>query len=82
MLYDGFYTRNEVKRLDHARMSKLFELQDVTENTALEAVRAYLDVLRFRRLVALTEENYVQHRSVLETDTTQGQGWRRSSCGP
>lgn len=66
MLYDGFYTRNEVKRLDHARMSKLFELQDVTENTALEAVRAYLDVLRFRRLVALTEENYVQHRSVLE----------------
>ncbi|HTJ97353.1 MAG TPA: TolC family outer membrane protein [Rhodocyclaceae bacterium] len=66
MLYDGFFTRNEMKRLDHARMTRLFELQDVTENTALEAVRAYLDVLRYRLLVSLTEENYVRHRSVLE----------------
>ncbi|MBX9849756.1 MAG: TolC family outer membrane protein [Rhodocyclaceae bacterium] len=66
MLYDGFFTRNEVKRLDHARMTKLFELQDASETVALEAARAYLDVLRYRRLVLLTEENYVRHRSVLE----------------
>ncbi len=66
MLYDGFFTRNEVKRLDHARMTKLFELQDASENVALEAARAYLDVLRYRRLVELSEENYVRHRSVLE----------------
>ena len=64
MLYDGFATRNEVKRFDHALAVRLFELQDASETAALEAGRAHIDVLRYRRLVALAEENYVQHRSV------------------
>lgn len=66
MLYDGFATRNEVKRFDHALTVRLFELQDASETAALEAARAYIDVLRYRRLVALAEENYVRHRSVFE----------------
>lgn len=66
MIYDGFFTRNEVRRLDHARMTRLFELHDVSETTALEALRAYLDVLRYRQLVTLAEDNYVRHRSVLD----------------
>lgn len=64
MLYDGFATRNEVKRFDHALLVRQFELLDASENAALEAARAFIDVLRYRRLVALAEENYVQHRSV------------------
>ena len=66
MLYDGFATRNEVQRLDHARRVRLFELRDASETAALEAGRAYLDVLRYRKLVDLAEENYVRHRAVLE----------------
>jgi adhesin transport system outer membrane protein len=66
MLYDGFATRNEVKRLDHARQVRFFELLDASETVALEASRAYLDVLRYRKLVALAEENYVRHRAVFE----------------
>jgi len=66
MLYDGFATRNEVRRLDHARRVRMFELHDASENAALEAARAYLDVLRYRRLVALAEDNYVRHRSVFD----------------
>ena len=66
MLYDGFATRNEVKRLDHARQVRLFELLDISENVALEAARAYVDVLRFRKLVALAEDNYIRHRAVFE----------------
>lgn len=66
MLYDGFATRNEVKRLDHARQVRLFELFDASETAALEASRAYLDVLRYRKLVELAEENYVRHRAVFE----------------
>lgn len=66
MLYDGFATRNEVKRFDHALAVRLFELQDASETAALEAARAYFDVQRYRRLVALAEENYVRHRSVFE----------------
>lgn len=66
MLYDGFATRNEVRRLDSARLVRLFELQDASETAALEVTRAYLDVFRYRRLVELAEENYVRHRAVLD----------------
>jgi adhesin transport system outer membrane protein len=66
MLYDGFATRNEVMRLDHARQVRFFELLDSSETVALEATRAYVDVLRYRKLVVLAEENYVRHRAVFD----------------
>lgn len=62
LLWDGLATRHEVGRLDHTRTSRYFEFLDTTEQTALEATRAHYDVLRFRRLVQLAEDNYVQHR--------------------
>jgi adhesin transport system outer membrane protein len=66
MLFDGFATRNEVKRLGKAQLVRYYELLEVTETVALEAARAYLDVLRFRFLVDLAEDNYVQHRATFE----------------
>ena len=66
MLYDGFLTRNEVSRLDHTRLVRLFELYDASENTALEVVRAYTDLLRYRKLTSLAEDNYVRHKTVFE----------------
>ena len=63
LLWDGLATRNDVSRLGHERLARYFEVLDVTEQTALEATRAYYDVLRYRRLVSLAEDNYVQHRS-------------------
>ena len=62
LLWDGYATRGEVSRLEHLRHARYFEFVDVTEQTALEAARAWYDVLRFRRLVELAEDNYVQHR--------------------
>lgn len=62
MLWDGLATRHEVQRLGHARLTRYFEFLDASEQTALEAVRAYEDVLRYRRLVQLAEDNYVQHK--------------------
>lgn len=66
MLYDGFATSNDVARLDHNRLARLYELYDTTESTVLDVVHAHLDVLRYRRLVALAEDNYVQHRAVYD----------------
>lgn len=66
LLYDGFATRNEIKRLDHARLVRLFEFFDTSESVALEVVRSYYDVLRYRQLVQLAEDNFVQHRSVFD----------------
>ncbi|WKB53546.1 TolC family outer membrane protein [Eleftheria terrae] len=63
VLWDGAAVRSEVNRLGHARLSRFFEFTDVSEQTALEAVRAYYDVARYRRLVELAEDNYVQHKA-------------------
>lgn len=64
LLYDGFATAAEVRRLDHATRTRLFELIGASETTALEAVRAYFDVMRYRELVRLAEDNFVEHRAV------------------
>ena len=61
MLFDGFATSSEVKRLGKAKLVRYFELLDASENTALEAARAYLDVTRYREQVSLAEDNYLQH---------------------
>lgn len=66
MLYDGFETSSEVARIGFESLARYYELLDAAENTALEATRAYVDVLRYRELVALAKENYVQHRQVFE----------------
>jgi outer membrane protein, adhesin transport system len=62
LLWDANVIRSDVARLDHDRLVRWFELLDVAESTALEAVRAHHDVVRQRALVALAEENYVHHR--------------------
>lgn len=66
MLYDGFLTSNEVMRLDYTRLVRFYELRDASENIALEVTRAYSDILRYRKLVVLAEDNYVRHRTVFE----------------
>ncbi len=62
LLWDGLGTANDVARFGHDRLARYFELVDVSEQTALEAARAHFDVQRYRRLVQLAEDNYVQHR--------------------
>ena len=66
MLFDGFATSSEVKRLGKAKLVRYFELLDASENVALEAGRAYLDVVRYRYQVVLAEENYIQHQAAHE----------------
>ena len=66
LLWDGMATTNEVKRLGHAKMSRYFDFVDATEQTALEAARAFHDVERYRKLVRLAEDNYVQHKYALD----------------
>ena len=66
MLFDGFATSNEVKRLGRAKLVRYFELLDASENVALEAGRAHLDVQRYRAQVVLAEDNYIQHQAAHE----------------
>jgi adhesin transport system outer membrane protein len=64
MLYDGFFTRSDVKRLGHVRLVRYYELIEAAEQAALEALRAYIDVVRYRELVALAQDNFDAHRDV------------------
>ena len=66
MLFDGFTTRSEVRRLGYNKLARYFELLDASETAALDASRAYYDVLRFRKLIKLAEENYAQHRLLFD----------------
>lgn len=62
LLWDGAATTGDLSRLGHEKMARYFDLVDASEQSALEASRAYYDVLRYRRMVSLAEDNYVQHR--------------------
>ena len=62
LLWDGLGTQRDVERAGHEKLARYFELLEATEQTSLEAARAWYDVQRFRRLVALAEDNWVQHR--------------------
>jgi outer membrane protein, adhesin transport system len=62
MLFDGHYTRNEVKRLGFAKLTRYYELLEASENIALESVRAYADVARYTELLEEAKQNYVEHK--------------------
>jgi adhesin transport system outer membrane protein len=66
MLFDGFATRSEVRRLDHAANSRYFELQSMMQNIALEVTRNYIDVLRYRQLESYAKDNYVAHKQLFD----------------
>ena len=63
LLWDANVIRSDIERTGHEQRARWFEFLDATESTALEAVRAHHDVMRQRTLVALAEDNYVQHKT-------------------
>ena len=66
MLFDGFQTREDVRRAGFEKLSQYYELQRASQEIGLEAAQAYLDTLRFQQLVKFAEENYVYHRQVYD----------------
>ena len=62
MLWDGGFTPSEVRRLGYAKLTRYYELTEAAETAALEAVRAYSDVLRYRELVEAATQNYIEHK--------------------
>ncbi len=62
MLFDGMFTRNEVKRLGYAKLVRYYELLEASENISLEAVKAYADVARRSELVEEARANFLEHK--------------------
>ncbi len=79
ILFDGFATSNDVKRLGYAKLARYYELLGTSDDTALATTQAYLDVLRYRKLVDLSRDNWATHKEVftqIEDRTKAGVGRR------
>jgi adhesin transport system outer membrane protein len=61
MLFDGLETKNEVARQEARTNSRSFGVYSSAENTALDAVLAYHNVLRQQKLVELAQTNLEAH---------------------
>lgn len=63
MIYDGFATSSEVNRQTARTNSRAYTVFGQAEITALNAVEAYINVLRREELLALSKENLAVHES-------------------
>ena len=61
MLFDGMQTTNEVRRFTAIEKAQSYAVFGTAENTGLEAVEAYLNVLRRQHLVELAATNLEAH---------------------
>jgi adhesin transport system outer membrane protein len=66
LLFDGFATKNEVDRLSHAARVRYYELLSTMQNITFEVVRTYVDIQRFRQLVAYAQDNYIVHKQLFD----------------
>lgn len=65
LLFDGFSSLNQVKQLGFEKLSGYYELLATVDEVALEAALAHIDVLRYKEVVGLAEENHETHVSTL-----------------
>lgn len=66
MIFDGFATSSEVSRLSYTRLARYYDFMQASSNIASETVAYYENVLKFRELVRLASENYVQHKKLYD----------------
>lgn len=64
MLFDGMQTKNEVRRQSARTDSRAYSVFGTAENRALEAVDAYLNVLRRQKLVSFATTNLEAHERI------------------
>jgi adhesin transport system outer membrane protein len=66
LLFDGFFADSEVERQTSRSKSAAYRVQESAEFVGLDAVEAYLEVLRHRERVQLAEDNVAVHRQRLQ----------------
>ena len=64
-LFNGFDTTYQQEQTEARLRSALFEIFDTADNIALDAVQAYVDVLRQQKLVDLADKNVSNHERIL-----------------
>ncbi len=73
-IFDGFDRWSDYKREGARMTSAEGRLVDNVETVALDAIRAHVDVVRIRKLVALAGENITAHQQLLDSITERVEG--------
>jgi adhesin transport system outer membrane protein len=66
LLFDGFRTSSDYEQAGFEKLSRYYDLLATSDDLALQAAQAYLDVHRRRALESLARENYALHEQTLK----------------
>ncbi|MUH71429.1 TolC family protein [Psychrosphaera haliotis] len=64
ILFDGFFTQENVKRTKAEAKAEFFTLISSAENTALDVVKAYSSYLSAEKILELAERNLASHKEI------------------
>src|SRR6476646_5506395 len=76
LLFDGFASIHEVWRQTARVDAAASRVKERTELIALDAAEAYVDVVRYLRLVGLAEQNVVNHEKIFSNVNARFSGGR------
>lgn len=76
ILFDGFASIHDIWRQTARVNAAAFRVRERTELIALDAAEAYVDVVRYMRLVELAQQNVVAHERIFSNVNSRFQGGR------
>lgn len=76
ILFDGFASIHDIWRQSARVNAAAFRVRERTELIALDAAEAYVDVVRYLRLVGLSEQNVVNHEKIFSNVNSRFSGGR------
>ena len=76
ILFDGFASIHDIWRQSARVNAAAFRVRERTELIALDAAEAYVDVVRYLRLIALAEQNVATHEKIFSNVNSRFSGGR------
>ena len=76
MLFDGFASIHDIWRQSARVNAAAFRVRERTELIALDAAEAYVDVVRYLRLISLAEQNVATHEKIFSNVNSRFSGGR------
>jgi len=76
LLFDGFASINEIWRQSARVNAAAHRVHERSELIALDAAEAYISMIRFGRLIAISRDNVAAHRRILENVQARFEGGR------
>jgi outer membrane protein, adhesin transport system len=76
LLFDGFSSINDIWRQSARVQAAAARVHERSELIALDTTEAYVDIVRYTRLVALAQENVAAHQNILSNVDQRFRGGR------